>query len=384
MRRGSARSGGLAGPSLRRGYNDPVRWCLLLVLGFGCGGTATLHPGRQHIALRQTPPIPRDARVPEPAAGGRGTAPVRGIRHRDYLLGLFRVGSSPYEIDVRQWSEFFRRGLSAELRKGAVALEPGARLHVEVRSLDVDIPRLAGGVSCTLSVEAILRSASGGRRVFPIEAAGKANSGPACIARASSGAIRHILHAPWLIGATAAPAPVPSPEPAIERGPVERAELLPGTRGRYGTLWSLHLGGGRMRLAGAEGFADQSRTALSFGLTFGIALTRNLFFTSNAYADAALTPEGETAISHGSAGFGAAYYLGGEVLLSAAFMLDLPSKRDNAFEAPGMGFHAMVGKEWQLTSSTWVGGAARPFASWSFENGARILGLVLMTTVAFN
>jgi hypothetical protein len=313
----------------------------------------------------------------QPTSGGSGTAPVEGIRHKDYFLGLFRTGSSPYHMAVRAWSDFFAARLTDELTRLGISTAGGPAVHVEVRRLDVSIPKLAGGVTCTLTLDVVVRYPDGEQKVVPVRADGEANGGRVCTGRAANAAVRHILTARWLAGEAATTA-------VGSAAAVETAELLPGTKGRYGTLWSIHVGGGRARLSGADTVEDQARSIFSLGVTFGLSMTKNLFVTANAYAESSTSSPNEVTLSTGGAGFGAAYYLDRSVLLSAAFMLALPSKDETTPEGPGMGGHLMLGKEWQTSSSMWLGGAVRVFSTWSFEDGSQLLGLALMGTVVFN
>jgi hypothetical protein len=266
-------------------------------------------------------------------------------------------------MDVRRWSEEFRDSLASELRRAGVSTTTGPLVHVEVRTLDVDSPFAFGASTCRLEANLFVQGPNA-VQVFPVVADGRAEKDHTCIGNAFAAMVRHIVASPWLATTSGGPSTVPTS--------TERAELLPNTDGRYGLQFSLQMGAGAVRLVG--GGSASSELGPAFGIALDLPIRQNFFFTGSV--------QGERAA--GALGIGFSHYVASSFLISYSFL----AGGDNGSEGtelrvPALGGQVMLGKQWQVSSSFWLGFAVRPWAMWSLDEG-RGYGASLFSTVTIN
>jgi len=340
-----------------------------IVFAAACGSSPVRHRpmGKRELREHRPPsPAPRVTGV-QPIAGGTGAAPVEGIKHRELYLDSIHGMPSPYVMDVRRWSEYFRDSLRSEFDRAGVSTATGPTVHVEVRSLVVDRPFVLGATTCLLKAEVIVR-ASGMARTHPVQAKGIAQKSHTCIGRAVAAAVRHIVAAPWLAeGEFARPA-----GPSYVHPPVEEAALLPDTLGRYGMQLVGHFGVGGLRLQTSAG--DSSHLGWSWALGLDVEVQKNFFFSGSVHVDAGTLA---------AAGAGFSGYVGGSLLLSASFIVGGAGSDEDEVSLPALGGQLLFGKQFQVSPSLWLGVATRPVAMWSLDGG-HAFGMSLLSTVVWN
>lgn len=333
-------------------------WTILVLALAACGSAPVPHrPMGQRTLLEYRPvtATPGIAGV-QPTAGGAGRAPVRGIALQRVYLDEIRGPSQPFEMDVRSWSEYFRDALVREVARAGISTTTGPQVHVEVRSLEVDRPIVLGATSCHLVADVVVQQ----RRV-PVRAPGRAEKAHTCIGNAFAALVRHVVAAPWLAPQSADPITIA----------IDRAKPLPDTDGRYGLQLGAQVGAGTVRTRGAIG--SSTELAASYGLVLDLGLRQDWFFTGSVHGEVG---------SSAAIGVGFSHYARHSVLISASFLAGGGSK-GTALEVPALGGQLLLGKQFKVSPSLWLGLAARPFALWSLDDG-RAYGLSLLSTVTIN
>ena len=341
---------------------------LSLLIGCGSSKPVSYRPFGKRALLKRTPaPVAPGVVGAQPVAKGSGMAPVRGIEHQEwYLWHSIRGGKSPYGIDKRRWSEYFRDAIGKELARLGVPTSSGPEVSVDIRSLDVD-ESILGPTTCRLEAHAIVRD-GGLQRVYPIAADGMADKPHRCIGRAVAAAVRHIVSAPWLANEVLhAPG-----GPSTMLAPRERTGLLSGTAGRYNFQLGAQVGANAIRIKTDDGHVNE--VVMAYGLVLDLEIRRDFFFSGSVIGDRR---------TNLAIGVGFSYYLDSSVLLSGSFLAGgVGTDTQEDFDI-ALGGQLLVGKQWRVLRSTWLGVAARPFALWGFD-GNRGYGMALLGTVSVN
>lgn len=318
--------------------------------------------GQRTLLEYRPPPVAPGVTGAQPLAGGAGSAPVRGIEYREVYVDEIRGPARPFEMNVLSWSEYFRDALARELDRAGSSTTTGPHVHVEVRSLDVDTTFALGADTCRLVADVVVRAPSS-IRTHRVSADGRAEKSHTCIGNAFAAMVRHIVASPWL----AADASTASLDPVV----TERARMLPDTSGRYGMQLGAQVGVGAVRTRGSSGAS--SELATSYGLVVDIPIRQDFFFTGSVHGELG---------NSGGVGVGFSFYPQHSYLVSASFLAGGGS-RGTDLDVPALGGQLLLGRQWRVLPSLWLGVAARPFALWSLGEG-RAHGVSLLTTITIN